>query len=96
MVLPNVKYLLPCSQWQPLGPILSHNNPVHIVTNYFFETHLNIIPQYMHWSPSDLFHSDFPTKILHEFLVSVIRSTHSTNLILLVFTTLASSKIQSK
>jgi hypothetical protein len=38
--------------------------------------------------PSDIFHLDFPTKFLHEFLIAGMRATYPTNLILLDLITL--------
>jgi len=60
---------LPCS---PLVPILSQKNPVHTFPPCFPKVR-----------PNNIFTSDIPTKILYVFLISYIRATCHTNLILL-------------
>jgi hypothetical protein len=62
---PNVHYV-------PLDPVLSHVNPLHATSHYYFKIHFNVIlpptPIYIYVYSKCLFPSRFPRKILHAFL----------------------------
>jgi hypothetical protein len=69
-------------------PILSQMNPIHILKPCFFKVHRNIILPSVLPSPSSLFFSRLPTKILHAFLISTTRATFPAHFILLELITL--------
>jgi hypothetical protein len=71
----------------PLEPIQSQMNPVHIIIICFFEAYFNVIPHIRLRFQSSHFPSSFPIKIVYAFLVSLMRATCPTDLIL-DFTTL--------
>jgi hypothetical protein len=71
----------------PLIRIVNIINPVNIVEIYFITVSFNIILQSTPRSPSGLFHSSFPTKILYAFFISPMLATlkyHNILLLLLV------------
>jgi hypothetical protein len=59
--------LLLCSQLHPTGPILNEKNPARILTPDLLKIHLSIILYALNL-PTELFPSDFPTKILYAFI----------------------------
>jgi hypothetical protein len=69
---PIVRYFIHSSP--PLGRILSHMNPDHILTPYSFQSHFNIIISWRLRVLSGLLVS-LPTKILYEFFLFPIRAT---------------------
>ncbi|PNF42168.1 hypothetical protein B7P43_G08331, partial [Cryptotermes secundus] len=75
------------SQIYPLVPIQSNINPVHTTPSYSSKIHFNIMLPHTSRSPTDLFPSGFPTKILHTstFVFAPIRATSPANITLLDF-----------
>ena len=71
----------------PPVPILSQLDPVYTPKSYFLRIHLNIILPSMPGSPKWFFLSGFPTKTLHTPLLTPLRTTRVTCLILLDFIT---------
>jgi len=69
-----IQGLLLCLQEPENGPHAS--NPVRNHRLYFFKTYFNGSLPSMSGLPNDIFPSDFPTKILHAFLVSSMRATY--------------------
>jgi hypothetical protein len=66
----------------PLDPILSHLNSVHNLTFYWFKIHFNII------LPSGHLRSDFPPKVLCEFLILHMHGICPAHIILLDLSTI--------
>jgi hypothetical protein len=65
---------------QPLDPILSQMNLVHTISSRF----IVILFSYLCLGlPNGLFPSDFPTKILYVFLISLMHATCAAHIILL-------------
>jgi len=74
----------------PPAPTLSQLDSVHTPTSHFLKIHFNIILQFTNLRlglPSGLFPSSFPAKTLYTPLLSPIRATCPTHLILLDFIT---------
>jgi len=67
----------------PLVHILSQMSPFHILPLHSFKIHLVLSSHSYPGVPNGLLHSGFPTAILYEFLISLIRAKCSVNLILL-------------
>jgi hypothetical protein len=59
-------------QIQPLEPILSQFNPVHVLIPYFSKIHININPPFCSNLPTPTFTSGYPTKLLYTHLTSPI------------------------
>ena len=73
---------LPHSQSPPPVPTLSPINPVHSSPSQFFKIHLILSSHTRLLLPSGIFPSDLPSKALYVPLLSTIRTTCSTHLIL--------------
>jgi hypothetical protein len=73
----------------PPVSILGQPNLVHTPTSHLLEIHPNIIHPSTPRSPSDLFHSGFPTKTLYTPLSSPIRALIKLLLLLLLLLLLA-------
>jgi len=59
---------LPAHRRAPLDRILSHINPVHILTSYFVKTNHNIMSHPLLSLISGLFRWGFPTRIFMHYL----------------------------
>jgi hypothetical protein len=71
-----------CAQHSlPTAPILSHINPSHALTAYFFKINFNIIPPL--YLDRQWYLSCILTKTLYKFLFSPIQTMYQVNLILL-------------
>jgi len=68
-----------------LESMLSHLNPVQIRRPFLFKIHFNVYYPSKYKSPSQLFHSEFPTKIVYELLTSPTRATCTANFTFLDF-----------
>jgi hypothetical protein len=73
---------------QPLVPILIQTNPVQNSSPYFSNKHSNINSHLRLDLPNGLFPSDFLTKTLYPFLISLMRPTRPAHLVLLDLITL--------
>jgi len=75
----------------PPVPLLCHINPVHVSLTHFLKIHFNIILPSKYgsskWSRSLSLSSSFPIKTLHTPLLSPIRATCPTHLIILYLIT---------
>ena len=60
----------------------SQLDPVHALTSYFLNIHLNIILRSTPWSPKWFFPSGFSAKTLYTSLFSPVRATCPAHLIL--------------
>jgi hypothetical protein len=66
----------------PLVPILSQKNPILTIPSCHSKIHFNIVHPPTLWSPNGLILYGIPANILYAFLVSPIRATSPTHLIL--------------
>jgi hypothetical protein len=82
-ILWNMKVYYHVHKSSLLVPILSQINPIHTIQSYLSKIHLILSTHLRLRLPSGLLPSGFPINILYVFLLSPIRATCPTHLVLL-------------